>query len=124
MQAHFGALNSLILGLVSDRKLNVLKASVDFTGLWIQTYSCFFYLSKYMGVDGVVESAFVSESVIFGQTPTQEEGKGARFRFNVQAAFFRRLWALASFFCSKAPTFWMFRATTARATYRLKPSMP
>jgi len=66
---------------VSDRKLNVLKASVDFTGLWIQTYSCFFYLSKYMGVDGVVESAFVSESVIFGQTPTQEEGKGARFRF-------------------------------------------
>ena len=27
--------------IVSDRKLNVLKASVDFTGLWIQTYSCF-----------------------------------------------------------------------------------
>ncbi len=75
-------------------------------------------MSKYMGVDHVVESAFVSERAILGQTPPlKQEKERSWITFDAQAAFFRlRFWALASFFCSKAPTFWMFRATTAKDT--------
>ena len=79
----------------------------------------FFQRQMCMGSIWRKNGLFVSEGAIVQThlSPGREKRDEMGPWCEAQAAFFRRrLCAAASFFCSKAPTCWMFRATTARAT--------